>query len=271
VVFTLAALSIAAHAQSPSVASGGVLNAASFTRGQAVTAGSLVSIFGTNLASSLAAADTIPLSTTLGNVSVTFNNIPAPLLFVNHDAANGDQINAQMPWNVLPSGQSSGNVNVVVTRQGQASAPASVSIGAVSPGIFSVNFGSGNAIAYGNSDGIIAAAAGAIPGLTTKPAKINDPTTLVILATGLGPVDNPPTTGAAANDGQLHKCLTPPQVLVGNVAADVVFAGLTPQFVGVYQINIVIKPGTPTGDKVPIQIVQGGITTSNQVTIAVSN
>jgi uncharacterized protein (TIGR03437 family) len=270
-VFTFAALSMAAYAQPPSVASGGVLNAASFTRGQAVAAGSLVSIFGSNLASSLAAADTIPLSTTLGNVSVTFNSIPAPLLFVNHDAANGDQINAQMPWNVLPSGQSSGNVNVVVTRQGQASAPASVSIGAVSPGVFSVNFGSGNAIAYGNSDGIIAAAPGAIPGLTTKPAKINDPTTLVILATGLGPVDNPPTTGAAANDGQLHKCLTTPQVLVGNVAADVVFAGLTPQFVGVYQINIVIKPGTPTGDKVPIQIVQGGITTSNQVTIAVSN
>jgi uncharacterized protein (TIGR03437 family) len=263
---TLAAW-MGAQAQTPVVANGGVVNAASFAKGQAVTAGSLVSIFGTNLASSLAAADSIPLSTSLGNVSVTFNNTPAPLLFVNHDATNGDQINAQLPWNV----GTTGTVNVVVTRNGQVSQPVSVPLGTVSPGIFAVNFGIGNAIAYGNSDGIIAAAAGAIPGLTTHPAKINDPTTLVILATGLGAVDPPVVTGNAVTDGQLHKCVSTPQVLVGGVPAQVVFAGMTPQFVGVYQINIVIQPGTPTGDKVPLQISMGGITTTDQVTIAVSN
>jgi uncharacterized protein (TIGR03437 family) len=256
-----------AFAQAPSVASGGVLNAASFAKGQVVTPGSLVSIFGTNLASSLASADSIPLSTSLGNVSVSFNNIPSPLLFVNHDAANGDQINAQLPWEVA----NSGSVNVVVTRNGQASQPVSVPVGAVSPGIFAVNFGVGNAIAYGNADGIIAAPTGSIQGLNTHPAKINDPTTLVILATGLGPVNPPVATGNDVTDGQLHKCVNTPQVLVGNVAAQVVFAGMTPQFVGVYQINIVIQPGTPTGDKVPLQISMGGITTTDQVTIAVSN
>jgi uncharacterized protein (TIGR03437 family) len=269
-VLLVAVVAITAHAQTPVVASGGVLNAASFTKGQAVTPGSLVSIFGTNLASSLAAADTVPLSTTLGNVSVAFNNIAAPLLFVNHDAANGDQVNAQLPWNVLPAGAQTGNVNVVVTRNGQASAPVSVPVGAVSPGIFAVNFGTGNAIAYGNSDGIIAAAAGAIPGLTTHPAKIGDQGTLVILATGLGAVDPPVVTGNVVTDGQLHKTTTPIQVLVGNVPAQVVFSGMTPQFVGVYQINIIIQSGTPTGDKVPLQISMGGITTTNLVTIAVS-
>jgi len=81
-------------AQTPVVASGGVLNAASFATNQGVAPGSLVSIFGTNLATSLAQADTIPLSTSLGAVTVMFNNIPAPLLFVNHDPVNGDQINA---------------------------------------------------------------------------------------------------------------------------------------------------------------------------------
>ena len=269
-VVLVSVLAIAVHAQTPVVASGGVLNAASFTKGQAVTPGSLVSIFGTNLASSLASADTIPLSTTLGNVSVSFNNIAAPLLFVNHDAANGDQVNAQLPWNALPAGTQTGNVNVVVTRNGQASAPVSVPVGPVSPGIFAVNFGTGNAIAYGNSDGIIAAAPGAIPGLTTHPAKIGDQSTLVILATGLGAVDPPVATGNVVTDGQLHKTTTTPQVLVGNVPAQVVFSGMTPQFVGVYQINIIIQPGTPTGDKVPLQISMGGITTTNQVTIAVS-
>jgi uncharacterized protein (TIGR03437 family) len=219
---------------------------------------------------SLATADTIPLSTTLGNVSVAFNNIPAPLLFVNHDAANGDQINAQLPWNVLSAGAQSGNVNVIVTRNGQPSQPVSVAVGPASPGIFAVNFGVGNAIAYGNNDGIIAAAAGSLPPLTTHPAKIGDTNTLAILATGLGAVDPPVVTGNAADDGQVHKAVTLPQVLVGGVPAQVVFAGLTPQFVGVYQINIVIQTGTPTGNKIPLQISMGGVTTTDQVTIAVS-
>src|SRR5256885_13129719 len=89
-------LCIAAHSQTPSVTPGGVINAAS---GAAVTdpvaPGSLVSIFGSTLASGLAQADSIPLSTSLNNVSVTFNNITSPLLFVI-----GGQLNAQLPWNL---------------------------------------------------------------------------------------------------------------------------------------------------------------------------
>ena len=61
-------------AQVPTVADGGVLNGASFAKGQAVTPGSLISIFGSNLASHIAQADTIPLSNTLGGVSVQFVN-----------------------------------------------------------------------------------------------------------------------------------------------------------------------------------------------------
>jgi len=51
---------VTAFAQTPVVASGGVLNAASFATNQGVAPGSLVSIFGTNLAASLALADSIP-------------------------------------------------------------------------------------------------------------------------------------------------------------------------------------------------------------------
>jgi uncharacterized protein (TIGR03437 family) len=42
-------------------------------------------------------------------------------------------------------------------------------------------------------------------------------------------------------------------------------------FVGVYQINIIIAPGTPTGDAVPLQIQMNGVTSTNKATIAVSN
>lgn len=253
-------------AQTPVVANGGVLNGASFARGQAVVPGALVSIFGTSLASSLTLADSVPLSTTLGGVKVTFNNIAAPLQFVSHNAASGDQINAQVPWEVQGS-----SAQVVVTRDNVPSAAVSVPLTTAAPGIFSVNFGTGQAIAYGNTDGALAAAPNAIPGLTTHPAKIGDPTTLVILATGLGPVNPPVPTGNNVTDGKLHPTVNQPTVLVGGVPAQVVFSGLTPQFVGVYQINIVIAPGTPTGNAVPLQLQMNGITTTDQVTIAVSN
>jgi uncharacterized protein (TIGR03437 family) len=95
----------------PVVADGGVVNAATITPG--VTQGSLVAIMGTGLAASVASADSIPLSTSLANVSVTFNNVPAPLSYVSPT-----QINAQLPWNTLASGVTTGTANIVVTRQG---------------------------------------------------------------------------------------------------------------------------------------------------------
>src|SRR5262249_5671903 len=68
------------------------LNSASFSKGP-VAAGSLVSIFGSNFATGNALAQSIPLPSSLSNVSVTFNGIPAPVSGVFHDAVNGDQIN----------------------------------------------------------------------------------------------------------------------------------------------------------------------------------
>jgi uncharacterized protein (TIGR03437 family) len=251
---------VAAQSQTPVVSPGGVIDAAAGS--SPVAPGGLVSIFGNNLASALAVAGSIPLSTSLGNVSVTFNGIAAPLLFVS-----AGQVNAQLPWNVLSSG-TVGTANIVVTSNGQASTSVSVPVGPFSPGIFSSGT---QAIAYGNTDGIIAAAPGAIPGLTTHPAKINDPLTLVILATGLGAVDPPVQTGSNVTDGVAHNTTTSPTVTVGNVAAKVVFSGMSPQFVGVYQINIVIAPSTPTGDKIPVQISMGGVTSPGNITIAVSN
>src|SRR5260370_14201342 len=115
-------------AQSPIVA--GVVNGASFAQGQPVAPGSIVSIFGSNLASSLATASTIPLSTTINSVSVTFNNTPAPLYFVSPG-----QVNAQVPGSI------SSTASVVVTTNGLASAPAAAPVGPWSPPRFILGTG----------------------------------------------------------------------------------------------------------------------------------
>ncbi len=255
-------------AQVPNIADGGVLNGASFARGQAIAAGSLVSIFGTNFATSLAVADSIPLSNSMGGVTVTFNDIPAPLVAViPGGASNADQINAQLPWGVLPGGTTAGSARVVVSRNGVASNPSVVQIAPFSPAIFSVRFGVGIAIAI-NPDGSLAAPANAVPGIATRPAVIGDAGGLMILGTGLGAV-NP--TGVDGRDSldQLRTATTTPSVLVGGIPANVVFAGLSPQFPGVNQINITLPNTIQPGDAVPLQIQVGGITTTDQVTIAV--
>jgi len=159
-----------------------------------------------------------------------------------------------------------GTASLVVTNAGKPSAAVSVPVAPFSPGIFAIN----NMAVAINSDGSLAAPANAIAGISTHPAKVGDAGGLIILCTGLGAVDPPVTTGDKVTDGKLHTATTTPTVMVGGKAVPVAFAGMSPQFVGVNQINISLPAGTTTGNSVPLQLQVGGVTTSAQVTIAVS-
>src|ERR1700736_409989 len=168
-----------ASGQAPRFSSDMVVNAASNLK--PITPGSLITIFGSQLASRMAQADTTPLSTSLGGVTVTFvsnsKTITAPLTFVNPT-----QINAQVPWDLVPNG-STATVNVTVNRDGVDSAPTPVAVGPFSPGIFASN---GRAIAV-NQDGTLAWPTGLIAGFNTHPAKVGD--VIIIYATGLESFD----------------------------------------------------------------------------------
>jgi len=247
--------------QTPVVTTGGVVNGASFVSGQPITGGSLVSIFGSNFASAIAGADSIPLSFSLGGVTVRFvngnNSTPAPLLFVN-----SNQINAQVPWNLIPAGTSQ-SVNVVVTTGAGSSTPVTVGVGPFSPGIFTA----GTLAAAQNVDGTLAQPAGSIPGRATHPAKIGD--TIIIYATGLGAVDSAIADGDIPPPGKLINTRTVPIILIGGVSAHVSFSGLSPQFVGVNQLNVEV-PNVAPGNALSLQIQVGGINSPSNITMAVS-
>ncbi len=240
-----------AVAQTPVVSAGGVVNAASFD--SPVSPGSLVSIFGSNLSFQTAAAGSIPLPSSLAGVSVQFNGITAPLLYVS-----SGQINAQLPWEVTATAA----VSVVVMNNGASSTPQDVAVVPVSPGVFAVQ---GYAIAI-QADSSLAAPSGAIPQITSHAAMPGE--ALVILGTGLGPV-NPPGVTAQSSLDALRTATVTPTVLIGGVPAQVIFAGLSPQFVGVNQINVVIPPTAPGGDSVPLQIQTGGRLSTGVASIAI--
>ena len=150
-----------------------VVNVASFRPATdpngAIAGGAIVAIFGMDLASDTQVASAVPLPTTLGDTSVTFNNIPAPLFFVS-----GTQINAQVPFEVPTSA-----VSVLVKRGNNASAVQAVNAAGVSPGIFTVN-------QQGTGPGATLHADDFQPVSQSAPARPGE--FLLIFCTGLGPV-----------------------------------------------------------------------------------
>jgi uncharacterized protein (TIGR03437 family) len=245
-------ISVAASAQT--IQANGVVNAAGSGHSAIVAPGSLISIFGSGLAGGLSTANSIPISTTLGDVdSVTINGTAAPLVFVSDS-----QINAQLPWGMGP-----GQANVVVTRGGTASAPMAVQVNPFAPALFGLNLGTLQAIAT-NADGSLTAPANGVPGIASHPATAGD--TIVLYATGLGPVSPTVTDGANSMD-TTRTTTTTPAVLIGGAQASVSSSVLSPQFVGVYQLNVVV-PGGVTGNGVAVQIQIGGANSVDPVTIA---
>jgi uncharacterized protein (TIGR03437 family) len=265
-----------ARAQAPVVNAGGVVNGGNYSEQGAepgAAPGSIVSIFGTNLASKVAVGDTIPLSSALDTVtSVTFNGVPAGLYFVGPT-----QIDAQLPWDSLASGATTATVNIIVTTNTGSSVSQTVNVLPAVPGIFTANqTGVGQAIATDSFDNDILAPAASIMGLTTHPfslASIAANHAVVLWCTGLGAVspDMPDGANSFNPDGTftLRNSVLHPTVTIGGVAATVVSSVLSPQFVSEYQVGVVPGAGTPTGNAVPVVLTINGVSTLDNVTIAV--
>jgi uncharacterized protein (TIGR03437 family) len=228
-------LATCATAQTPTI--GAVVNAASYYPGAGVAPGSIVSIFGTNLATQTAAASSLPLPTSLADVSsVSLDSTNLPLFYVSPT-----QINALLPsvypGNIIPV-QRAGlpqALALAITNALGASAPQSIQIVPASPGIFTTN------------------ASGSGPAVVTQSGNA-----LTIWCTGLGAVD------AAGNT------LATPTVTIGGVQQALLSSVQSPQYAGEYQVAVQIAPNTPTGSAVPIQIQIDGETTLANVTVAIT-
>ncbi|MCW5981804.1 MAG: hypothetical protein KIT09_27205 [Bryobacteraceae bacterium] len=238
-----------------------IVNGASYVA--PIAAGSWAAIFGASLAAATVSAPSIPLPNQLGDVTVSMNGKPSPLLFVSPA-----QINAQVPWDVLPSGSTAGPAAVSVMRGGSVVAQGTVQVAPASPGIFALQAGDKLLAVSVNADGSLTQAAGAVPGMACRAARAGD--TIILYANALGAVSPAAQSGNNSMDA-LRMTTSVPQVLIGGRAATVAFSGLSPQFVGVNQLNVVVPAGVAASSYAPVQIVAGGITSSDRVTIALTN
>src|ERR1019366_6452758 len=230
--------------QSPPDLHNALTNAASYSA-QAVAPGAIVSVWGTSLSAATTQSSATPLPTVLGDTTVTFNGIPAPLYF-----ASPKQVNAQVPFEVA-AGSAIAEVN-----SSSGIALTQLTVGAVGPGIFTLD-------GSGTGDGaLIDAVSGA---LVTSSQPIAAGGFLAIYCTGLGAVKEAITTGAAPVG--LTNATVTPSVLIDGQTVTPSWAGLAPGFVGLYQVNAQV-PATLTVGSHRLQLVMNGAA-SNMVTFAV--
>ncbi len=228
----------------PAIPTNGAVNAASSQVGQGLAPGSYISIYGTSLADAIVGSPTLSLPVSLGTVSVSFDggglSLPGHISFVSPG-----QVNVQIPWEF--QGQSS--VKMTVSVSYVPSAVYTVPLNTYSPGIFEFSDNGHLSAAATDANGVVFTQA--------NPAKRSQ--TIVLYVNGLGPVDHQPPSGEPTpQPPPLAQTTVLPTVKIGNIAAHVDFSGMSPGWVGLYQVNVDVPQSAPTGLQ-PIVVSIGGV------------
>ena len=224
-----------ANAAAPEISA--VANSGALELTSQISPGELISIYGSNLGPTQPVAAGLsqgqaPLR--LGGVQVLINGAPVPLLY-----AQGDQINAIVPFGI----STSGSATIEVSNAGGNSNPAQLNTAVAAPSAFILNQ-KGWAVAL-NEDGTINSA--------KNHAKLG--TRVTVFATGFGQLNPAPSDGAIIT--------TPVPALVQSVQVtgaqpNSTTAGSVPGLVaGVMQVSFLL-PASATSSELAFQLTAGG-------------
>jgi uncharacterized protein (TIGR03437 family) len=184
--------------------------------------------------------------TSLDGTSVTIGGQKA---FVSYISPT--QVNVQVPSNVA-----AGTQPVVVTNGTVSSNSFNLTILPADPGLLAPSaflLGGKQYVVAMHTDGTFVLPPGAIAGLATRQAQPGE--TILLYGVGFGTVTpNMPAGQIVSAANQLTQTA---QFLFNGAAAQMPYAGLAPNFVGLYQFNIVV-PNVSDGDAMPLTFTLGG-------------
>jgi uncharacterized protein (TIGR03437 family) len=213
--------------------------------------GELVSVFGVKLADGTGGASALPLATLMQGSLLLFGGRLLPLVF-----ASPNQVNAMVPYSIVPGA----TYQLIAQRGTRLSVPQSVTVAAAEPAIFTTDSsGQGQGHIYDYVSATDQPLAG-----PAHPAKAGD--VLIIYCAGLGAVVPAIDAGVAVD--RLTQTINPVGVTIGGVPSNVLFSGLTPNFTGLYQVNVMVPAGLSPGDGVPVVLSVAGVS-SPPATISV--
>ncbi len=205
---------------------GGFANGASFKLTYAP--GMTLSIFGSHLANSAAAASNVPLPISMGGVAVTVNGVVAPLYYISPG-----QLNIQIPYETALNSAAT----VTINNNGHVT-NRTLNLASAAPGIFVDLNGA------------------PVPTTSAARGKIG-----TLFITGAGSVAPPVSTGAAPSSGTPLATLPKPtqnvSVTVSGVQAAIQFVGIPYGLVGVTQINYQVPAAIGVGAQSVVVTVNG--------------
>jgi len=221
----------------------GVISAGAFGARTDFAPGSWLEVYGSNFANGLKLWDGPDFSglsapTVLDRVRAQVNGKDAFTWVVSPG-----QLNVQAPDN-----PGRGPMSVTVTNCDQTSAPVNLTQERVAPGVWAPpTFTSGGKQLLGATTADGKTFIGNIAGVPSRPAKPGE----MIIAYGVGFGATNPTVAAGQITPGLAPLADPFVMTIGQVqltAPQLVYAGLAPGFVGLYQFNIIV-PDVPDGDQ----------------------
>jgi uncharacterized protein (TIGR03437 family) len=249
----------------PAISLGGVISASNYGGFKAIAPATWVEIYGVNLATTLsqtwAGTDFVgnQAPSALGGTKVTVAGKSAYVDFVSPG-----QVNVQ-----VPSGIPTGAQQVVVTTAGGSSIPFTINVNATLPGLlappqFILSGHQNVAAVFSNTLTFVLPVN--VSGALTARARPGDSITLYGI--GFGPVN--PDNPAGLVDQQQNALTNDFRITFSDVPATITYAGLTPGFVGLYQINVVV-PQVAASDTVPVVFSLNGVVGTQNLVIAITN
>jgi uncharacterized protein (TIGR03437 family) len=205
----------------------GTVNNVNPAAGARVAAGTVSSIYGKNLATATVSPGLLPLPTIFSGTTVNIGGIAAPLYFLS----NG-QLNIQIPAELKVN-----QTYQVAVTVGTAVAvlPGGIQITSAAPGVSA--FADGHLIAQHGDFTLVD---------DTRPGKPGE--ALVMYLSGMGPTNPLVATGQQAPGNPPATVVNQPSVTIDGQDAQILFAGLTPGGIGLYQINFVVPSTAKSGD-----------------------
>jgi uncharacterized protein (TIGR03437 family) len=215
----------------PTVASGGVVGVFNAIANQPLAPGAYGSIYGSNLSAGLNVSDKYPFSLQLGGTSVFLGDEQLPLQFTS-----AQQVNVVVPYDVPAN-----STQQLVVQNGSAiSIPQPVVVAAAQPVILTSSASGAAYIDVYKPDGTELPA--------NSPVSAGD--VIVLYCSGLGAVNPPVAAGSQTPSAPLSHTVNPVTVAIGQTQAQVLFAGLVPSYAQLYQVNVTIPSGLPSGSAV---------------------
>jgi uncharacterized protein (TIGR03437 family) len=277
ILFSAAAGCALGQSAGPSVS--GVQSSSLFGGSSAVALGSWIEVHGSNLAAvsrswTLDDFSGVVAPTSLEGSSVTIGGQPAAIASISPT-----MLLVQVPY-VAPAGPGHwvpAPQPLVVTTAAGTTSPFTVVVNALEPGAYAPGFllVGGNQYTSEFNDFVEwVLPTGASAGTNSRPARPGD--FIVVWGIGFGPLKALGSINGALgylSTGTivqgLDPLLVPVQFSIGGVPATVLYQGLAPGEIGLYQFDLVVPNNVAAGNAVPLTLTQGGVPGTQNLFVAI--